>query len=65
MIFTAKGAQGVPKHPGEELADLRHEGDRFIAAEGGAGGLGNIALANAPAVPPASPCSASSARNAT
>ena len=46
VIFTARGAQGQPKHPGEQLADLRHEGDRFVAAAGGAGGLGNIALAN-------------------
>ena len=46
MIFTARGPQGQPKHPGEQLADLRHEGDRFVAAAGGAGGLGNIALAN-------------------
>ncbi|KFI46517.1 GTPase CgtA, partial [Bifidobacterium biavatii DSM 23969] len=28
------------------LADLRREGDRFVAAAGGAGGLGNAALAN-------------------
>ena len=46
MIFTARGPQGKPKHPGEQLADLRHEGDRFVAAAGGNGGLGNIALAN-------------------
>lgn len=46
VIFEAKGAQGKPKHPGEQLADLRHEGDRFVAAAGGAGGLGNAALAN-------------------
>lgn len=46
VIFTARGPQGQPKHPGEQLADLRHEGDRFVAAAGGAGGLGNIALAN-------------------
>lgn len=46
VIFTAKGAQGAAKRPGEQLADLRHEGDRFVAAQGGNGGLGNIALAN-------------------
>ena len=46
VIFEARGAQGSPKHPGEQLADLRHEGDRFVAAAGGAGGLGNAALAN-------------------
>ncbi|PJM76512.1 GTPase ObgE [Bifidobacterium felsineum] len=46
VIFEARGAQGKPKHPGEQLTDLRHEGDRFVAAEGGNGGLGNIALAN-------------------
>lgn len=31
---------------GEELADLNHAGDRFVAARGGHGGLGNRALAN-------------------
>ena len=46
VIFEACGEQGKSKHPGEQLADLRHEGDRFVAAKGGAGGLGNIALAN-------------------
>ncbi|RXM19766.1 hypothetical protein EO238_28075, partial [Citrobacter sp. AAK_AS5] len=24
VIFTARGPQGQPKHPGEQLADLRH-----------------------------------------
>lgn len=46
VIFEARGAQGASKRPGEQLADLRHDGDRFVAAAGGAGGLGNIALAN-------------------
>ncbi|RSX55257.1 GTPase ObgE [Bifidobacterium samirii] len=46
VIFEAKGPQGAAKQPGEQLADLRHEGDRFVAAAGGAGGLGNAALAN-------------------
>ena len=46
MIFTAKGAKGQSKRPGELLADLRHAGDRYVAASGGAGGLGNAALAN-------------------
>lgn len=46
VIFKAKGAQGEPKRPGELLADLRHAGDKFVAAAGGAGGLGNVALAN-------------------
>lgn len=46
VVFTAKGAQGEQKRPGELLADLRHPGDRFVAAAGGAGGLGNAALAN-------------------
>ncbi|WP_055427465.1 GTPase ObgE [Bifidobacterium aesculapii] len=46
VVFTAKGPAGAPKRPGEQLADLRHEGDRFVAAAGGNGGLGNIALAN-------------------
>ena len=46
MIFTAKGAKGQSKRPGELLADLRHAGDRYVAASGGAGGLGNAAMAN-------------------
>ena len=35
VIFEARGAQGSPKRPGEQLADLRHDGDRFVAAAGG------------------------------
>ena len=46
VVFEAKGGVGESKTPGEPLADLRHEGDRFVVAQGGAGGLGNIALAN-------------------
>ena len=40
VIFEAKGPQGKPKHPGEQLADLRHAGDKFVVAAGGNGGLG-------------------------
>ena len=46
VVFEARGEQGKSKHPGAQLADLRHEGDRLVVARGGAGGLGNIALAN-------------------
>ena len=46
VVFTARGAEGQPKRPGDVLADLRHAGDEFVAAAGGAGGLGNAALAN-------------------
>ena len=46
VVFTARGAEGQPKRPGEVLADLRHAGDEFVAAAGGAVGLGNAALAN-------------------
>ena len=35
VIFAAVGAQGRPKRPGEQLADLRHNGDKFVAAAGG------------------------------
>ena len=38
VIFEAKGPQGKPKHPGEQLADLRHAGDKFVVAAGGNGG---------------------------
>lgn len=46
VVFTARGAAGSQKRPGEVLADLRHVGDKFVVAQGGAGGLGNAALAN-------------------
>ena len=46
VVFEARGEQGKAKHPGAPLAALRHEGDRCVVAQGGAGGLGNIALAN-------------------
>ena len=46
VIFTARGSAGASKRPGEVLADLNKPGDRFVAAAGGAGGLGNAALAN-------------------
>jgi len=36
----------VKSRSGELLADLAHPGDRFVAAAGGAGGLGNAALAS-------------------
>ncbi|EPI41107.1 Obg family GTPase CgtA, partial [Gardnerella vaginalis JCP8522] len=46
VIFEAKGASGAQKKPGNVLADLQHVGDTFVVAAGGAGGLGNAALAN-------------------
>ncbi|RBP97652.1 GTPase ObgE [Bifidobacterium aemilianum] len=46
VVFEAKGPVGRPKKPGKVLADLRHQGETFVAAAGGSGGLGNAALAN-------------------
>lgn len=46
VVFSAVGGSGEQKRPGEVLADLRHPGDRFVAARGGNGGLGNRSLAN-------------------
>ncbi|KFF31459.1 GTPase ObgE [Bifidobacterium bombi] len=46
VVFEAKGGTGESKRPGRQLADLSHVGDRYVAAEGGIGGLGNAALAN-------------------
>ncbi len=46
IVFAAKGAVGEQKQPGAQLADLSHPGDRFVAAAGGMGGLGNAALAS-------------------
>ncbi|TCD54505.1 GTPase ObgE [Alloscardovia theropitheci] len=37
---------GAKYKNGEVLADLSHPGDRFVVAQGGAGGLGNRSLAN-------------------
>lgn len=51
VIFDAKDAASQSKkktgrQQAKPLADLRHPGERFIAAHGGNGGLGNRALAN-------------------
>ncbi|RBP99088.1 GTPase ObgE [Bifidobacterium xylocopae] len=46
VVFAAVGREGEPKKRGERLADLNHPGDRFVVAQGGAGGLGNRSLAN-------------------
>lgn len=46
VVFEAVGKTGETKQRGQLLADLSHEGDTFVGAEGGLGGLGNRALAN-------------------
>jgi GTPase involved in cell partitioning and DNA repair len=44
IVPTADGTVVLDEH-GRLLADLVGEGTRFVAAEGGRGGLGNAALA--------------------
>lgn len=34
VVFTARGAAGSQKRPGEVLADLQHVGDKFVVAQG-------------------------------
>ncbi|MCI1984736.1 MAG: GTPase ObgE [Bifidobacteriaceae bacterium] len=46
VVFEAVGKVGETKQRGELLADLAHDGDTFVAAQGGMGGLGNRSLAN-------------------
>lgn len=46
VVFEAVGPAGHSKKRGRILADLRHDGDRFVAARGGRGGAGNHALAS-------------------
>ena len=46
VVFEAEGEAGKAKHRGALLADLRHPGDRFVAARGGRGGTGNHRLAS-------------------
>ncbi len=45
VVCTARGAEVQPNRHAEDLSHLRHAGDEFLAAAGGAGGLGNAALA--------------------
>ena len=63
VIFEAKGPQGKPKHPGEQLADLRHAGDKFVVAA-----TAVLATPHWPTAPVAlrdSRCLANQARNVT
>ena len=46
LILTVPDGTVVSTADGQELADLTGAGTRFIAAEGGHGGLGNAALAS-------------------
>ena len=65
VVFEAKGPQGKPKHPGEQLADLRHAGDKFVVAAGATVVSAMRRWPIAPVVRRASHCWASRARNAT
>lgn len=65
VVFEARGAQGSPKKPGAVLADLRHAGDTYVAAAGGAGGSAMRRWRTRHAVHPGLRCSANRATNAT
>ena len=46
LVLSVPQGTVVKSHDGEVLADLAREGDEFVAAKGGMGGLGNAALAS-------------------
>ncbi|VEH79286.1 putative GTP-binding protein [Corynebacterium kutscheri] len=47
LVLEVPAGTVVINEAGETLADLTHVGMRFVAAQGGVGGLGNAALASA------------------
>ena len=46
LVLTVPDGTVVKTAGGEELADLTGAGTRYVAADGGRGGLGNAALAS-------------------
>ena len=65
LILPVPVGTVVKSKSGDVIADLVAEGDEYIAAAGGIGGLGNAALSSRSAARPASRCSASKANPAT
>ena len=61
LVVTVPDGTVVKALDGEVLADLVGARTRFVAADGGRGGLGNAALASPGAGPPGSRCAASRA----
>jgi GTPase len=61
LVVTVPDGTAVKAQDGELLADLVGAGTRYVAAQGGRGGLGNAALASPRRRAPVSRCAASRA----